>query len=148
LDGIVRHLDQDDAERATQSIGFTFDELMKTIWHNTFSHELLCGRMTCKEWWEHIHKLDYRLEGVSEDIIWDGVFEKSTYDIELMGYLKGIRNKFRLVILTNCDKESKVQILDDLGDDHPFDYVLSSSDLGIAKPEPEIFFKLLDRIGA
>lgn len=148
LDGVIRHLDVETAERAAQSIGFTYTELMNTLWYNEHSYEILCGRSSREVWWDHVTKLDPRLEGVSQDVLWDEVFEITTYDNELIEYVRTLREKFITVILTNCDKESKIQILDELGNDHPFDFVLSSSDFGVAKPDPEIFEKLLARIGA
>ncbi|MCK4566751.1 MAG: HAD-IA family hydrolase [Candidatus Thorarchaeota archaeon] len=147
LDGVIRHLDLETAERAAQSIGFTYNELMNTLWYNDYSYELLCGRSTREEWWEHVHKFDRRLEEVSQDVLWNEVFERSYLDRELIEYVRGFKGKLTTGILTNCDRESKIQILDDLGNDHPFDFVLSSSDLGATKPEPEAFNGLLDRIG-
>ena len=147
LDGVIRHLDIEIAERAAQSIGFSHNELMNTLWSNDYSYELLCGRSTRDEWWEHVHKFDRRLEEVSQDIIWNEVFERSYLDRELIEYVRGLKGKLTTGILTNCDRESKIQILEELGNNHPFDYVLSSSDLGTAKPEPEAFNGLLDRIG-
>lgn len=147
LDGVIRHLDLEVAEKASQSICFSYDELMKTLWYNEHSYEILCGRSTREIWWEHVQKFDPRLEGVSQNVLWDDVFEISTYDTELIEYVRGIKDKFRVGILTNCDKESKVQILDELGSDHPFDFVLSSSDFGVAKPDLKVFEALLDRIG-
>ena len=57
------------------------------------------------------------------------------------------QRKYTTGILTNCDRESKVQIIDELELNHPFDYVLSSSDIGTVKPEREVFLGLLERIG-
>ena len=148
LDGVIRHLDMDTAERAAQSIGFTYNELMQTLWYNEYSQELLCGRSTRKEWWDHVHKFDPRLEGVPQDVLWDQVFEISTYDTELTEYVRGLKDKFILVILTNCDKESKIQILEELGNNHPFDFVFSSSDFGVAKPDRAIFRKMVNKIEA
>ena len=147
LDGVIRHLDLEIAERAAQSIGFSYNELMNTLWYNDYSYELLCGRSTREEWWEHVHKFDRRLDGVSQDVLWNEVFERSYLDRELIEYVRGLKGTLTTGILTNCDRESKIQILDELGNDHPFDYVVSSSDLGAAKPEPEAFNGLLDRIG-
>lgn len=147
LDGVIRHIDLETAERAAQSIGFTYTELMKTIWYNEYSYEILCGRSSREEWWGYVQKFDPRLEEVTQDVIWNEVFEISTYDADLIEFVREIKDRFKVVILTNCDKDSKIQILDELGDDHPFDHVLSSSDFGIAKPDPEIFTRLLDRIG-
>jgi putative hydrolase of the HAD superfamily len=147
LDGVIRHIDIETAEKAAQSIGFSYDELMETLWYNEYSHELLCGRYDRETWWDHVSLFDERLEGVSQDVLWEEVFEKSIYDSDLVQYVRGLKDDLTLVILTNCDKESKAQILEELGDDHPFDHVISSSDLGIAKPNPDVYRTVLEEIG-
>ena len=65
---------------------------------------------------------------------------------ELIQYVRGLKKDLTLVILTNCDEESKLQILEELEEDHPFDHIISSSDLGIAKPNPDVYRTILERL--
>ena len=147
MDGVIRHLDLKTAEKASQSIGFSYTELMDVLWYNEPARELLCGRSTREDWWKQVQPLDPRLEGVSQDILWNDVFERSYIDQEVIEFMIEAQRKYTTGILTNCDRESKVQIIDELELNHPFDYVLSSSDIGTVKPEREVFLGLLERIG-
>jgi len=65
----------------------------------------------------------------------------------LVAYLKKVGQSRITAILTNCDSESKSLLLDELSANHPFDYVISSSDVGAVKPEKDIYLALLQRIG-
>jgi putative hydrolase of the HAD superfamily len=146
MDGVIRHLDKETAEKAAGSIGFTYQELMDVLWYNNPAIELLCGRSSREDWWNAVQPLDPRLEGISQDVLWCDVFEKSHIDRDVIDFISEIRQNVITGILTNCDKESKIEILDDLGRDHPFDHVVSSSDIGAAKPDAEVFHGLLDQI--
>lgn len=146
LDGVIRHLDVEEAERASQSIGFDFENLMDLLWDNEAAHELLCGRSSQELWWKQVQQLDSKFEGVSQEFLWNDVLAKSHIDLEVIDFVRSVRQDFVTGILTNCSKESKVIILDTLGENHPFDYVLSSSDFGAKKPESEVYRLLLDTI--
>jgi len=147
MDGVIRHLDLDVAEKASQSRGFNFDELMDILWENDYAHELLCGRSNREEWWANVQTLDTRLEGVPQDFVWNEVLSENYIDNDIIDFVREHRIDLVTGILTNCSKESKSIILETLGDDHPFEYVMSSSDFGFKKPQLEVYRKMLETIG-
>jgi putative hydrolase of the HAD superfamily len=147
MDGVVRHLDMEVAERASQSIGFGYEELMDLCWDNEFGQELLCGRATREEWWDHVQRLDSRLEGVSQDVIWSEVFASDYIDTRVIEFVMSVRHSLVTSILSNCNIEGKVKIHEILGDENPFDYILTSADFGVRKPHPEIYYGMLETIG-
>lgn len=147
MDGVIRHLDVEYAERVAQTIGFSLDELMDLLWDNDAAQELLCGRSTPDVWWEQVQKLDVRLEGVSQDLIWDEVLVKSFIDRDVIEFIGGVSGHLVTCILSNCTKEGKIKILRDIGEDSPFDFILSSSDFGATKPAPEVYHGMLETIG-
>ncbi|MFX1482626.1 MAG: HAD-IA family hydrolase [Promethearchaeota archaeon] len=146
MDGVIRHLDREVAENASRLKGFDFEELMDVIWDNEPGYELLCGRSTRDIWWEQVQSLDSRLNGLTQDFFWKEVLAKNYYDREIIEFVRGIRQHFVTGILTNCDRESKLEIIRNLGPDHPFEQILSSSDFGAVKPEERIFHSLLETL--
>ncbi|MFW9869739.1 MAG: HAD family hydrolase [Candidatus Thorarchaeota archaeon] len=147
MDGVIRHLDMNVAENASQSIGFNFEELMDVLWDNQPGYQLLCGRSFRNIWWKQVQQLDARLNTVTQDFFWNEVLAKNTIDLDVIQFINEIRQNLVTGILTNCDRESKNEIKRTLGKSHPFDHILSSSDLGAKKPEPEIYRRLLETIG-
>ncbi|MFX0108241.1 MAG: HAD family hydrolase [Candidatus Hodarchaeota archaeon] len=143
MDGVIRHIDLDIAENVAKSLGFTYEEIMSTLWDNKYGVDLIRGTMTRREWWNAVSGSDGRLEGVSQDVIWNGLFEKSDIDRDLIDFISTLKQRFVTAVFTNCDEASKIQIIEELGPDHPFDFVISSSDIKFAKPEREAFQKLL-----
>jgi HAD superfamily hydrolase (TIGR01549 family) len=72
---------------------------------------------------------------------------KNIFDWDLVDYVRTIGNSLTTAILTNCDSVSKKRIIQEMGEDSPFNHVFSSSDFGFAKPDPEIFKAVLNELG-
>ncbi|MHA1905192.1 MAG: HAD family hydrolase [Candidatus Thorarchaeota archaeon] len=147
MDGVIRHVDLEASEDASQAIGFSYNELMEILWYSEIGNQLLIGKVSRDKWWKGVVKLDKRLEGLSQDVIWYGVFREEYLDWELINFVTSIKEDFVTAILTNCDIESKIQILEEIGPNHPFDHIVSSSDLGAIKPDEDAFFGLFQVIG-
>jgi putative hydrolase of the HAD superfamily len=147
VDGVIRHIDIEIAEELAQSIGFSFSNLMNTLWDNDYGRQLLCGKITRSDWWKGIISLNSQLSQIPQDFVWTEVFDKSSIDWELVAYIRKVGQSRITAILTNCDSESKSLLLDELNTDHPFDYVISSSDVGAVKPEKGIYLALLQKVG-
>ncbi|MFW9800524.1 MAG: HAD-IA family hydrolase [Candidatus Thorarchaeota archaeon] len=146
MDGVIRHIDLEKAEKASQSINLTFDELMSILWDNDAGRMLLRGEISRDAWWRILQSRDDRLEDVPQQFLWDSVFAKSSIDKKTVDYVRTITESLTTAIFTNCDHDSKTQIISDLGPNHPFDYVVSSSDIGAMKPETEAFLRMLETI--
>jgi HAD superfamily hydrolase (TIGR01509 family) len=146
MDGVIRHLDIEVAERTSQSIGFHYDELNEVLWNNEPAHELLCGRISRDEWWEYVQSLDSRLGGISSDFIFDAVLAKSYINQEVIEFVRSVSQDRVTGILSNCNEEGKIKIRHNLGENHPFHYILSSSDFGAKKPAPEVYHGMLETI--
>ena len=146
MDGVIRHLDIEMAEKASKSIGFHYEELNQVLWDNEPAHELLCGRMNRDDWWAYVQSLDSRLGSISSNFIFDKVLGKSYIDTEVIEFVRSVSQDLVTGILSNCNDEGKVKIVNNIGKDHPFDYILSSSDFGAKKPAPEIYHGMLETI--
>ncbi len=146
MDGVLKLVDIENAERNAQRIDFSFRELSDLLWNNEYLSDFLTGKINRQEWWMKVTTLDERLDDVDQDIIWNGVFGKNYFNNEILEFVKSIPDSITKVILTNCDSISKERILTEFGSEYPFDYVISSSDLGYCKPEKNAFYKTLQII--
>lgn len=146
MDGVIRHIDLETAEKATRSINLTFDELMTVLWDNESGRMLLRGEISRNVWWSISQSEDNRLADVPQKFVWDSVFAKSSIDKKIVDYVRTNTESLTTAIFTNCDSVSKSQVISDLGPNHPFDYVVSSSDIGATKPEKEAFLRMLETI--
>jgi len=78
---------------------------------------------------------------VPESIIWEEVSRQFNLNIALLLFIKKIKNKYTTGLLTNATRSLLERVLEDKID--LFDMQFISSDIGLLKPDPEIFKYIL-----
>ncbi len=66
---------------------------------------------------------------------------------ELMAYVQALRSTYKTAMLSNIAGSSLRRRFDEAELDTHFDVVVASSDIGFAKPEPEAYQTVADRLG-
>jgi len=61
--------------------------------------------------------------------------------------LKGLSSRYRVALLSNTMSNHPRVMLEERGYDKYFDYILCSGDVGVRKPNPEVFRIVLSRLG-
>ena len=61
--------------------------------------------------------------------------------------VRALRPSYRCSVLSNADVSLRGRLKDDLALDHLFDDIVVSAEVGMAKPQPEIFRLAADRLG-
>jgi FMN phosphatase YigB (HAD superfamily) len=130
------------------SIGFEYVDLMKVLWQNEAGVALLRGKIERDEWWAQIQADNPRLQRIDQVFIWDELFGKSWIDTELLEFIASFSETIPASIFTNCDKESKNLILEQLGENHPFTHIVTSADIGFVKPDSTAFLRMLTIVDA
>jgi putative hydrolase of the HAD superfamily len=64
-----------------------------------------------------------------------------------LAVVRALRPAYRLSILSNADPGLRRRVREDLGIEGLFDDVVVSAEVGMAKPEPEVFFLAARRLG-
>ena len=67
--------------------------------------------------------------------------------MEVLGILQACRKRAHLVLISNATSRLPSD-LRRLGITENFDYIVNSSEVGAAKPDPGIYFAALDTVGA
>lgn len=107
------------------------DEIDEEFWNN-----LMRGKISLQEFFREvfrIHIQDERIEKLIE--IW---VENWKLDPDMIVFAKKLKPKYKLVMLSNADKEGVKRSNNDLHFSF-FDYKFLSFDLGLMKPEKEIY---------
>ncbi|MCP6719298.1 MAG: HAD-IA family hydrolase [Patescibacteria group bacterium] len=108
-----------------KSIDSSFDE--KTSFQKNFSYLL-----SWKDYEEILEKI-YKTEGLNQEII-DWIQEK--------------KKECKISLLTNNSSDIHILLKERFEIEHIFDYIFVSGDIGLAKPDPEIFKYTLKNIRA
>lgn len=88
-----------------------------------------------------------KLTGISVPEIVQGIEEEMAIDTALVGYTEKLKGSgFRVACLSNGSHEWTLQVINEHGLKHLFEEVILSSDLGIVKPDPEIYLQALRKL--
>ncbi len=66
---------------------------------------------------------------------------------ELLAYSQELRAKYKIGVLSNCRAGLFEDFFNDIERQQLFDTVVVSSEVGMAKPQPEIFYLVCKRLG-
>jgi len=85
--------------------------------------------------------------GVSAEAFMDELNNGAGNDQELLDYIVELRKTYKTGLLTNASKGRMLEILGQAELDRCFDAVAESGSMGYAKPEPEAYEIIADRLG-
>lgn len=84
--------------------------------------------------------------GIPQDKIWQQVYKEIVINKELLQYIKQLKSKYKIGLLSNFHSPWLREIFTNHKLDLYFDKVIISSEHGIIKPEPAIFHKMLEML--
>ncbi|MCR4672716.1 MAG: HAD family phosphatase [Lachnospiraceae bacterium] len=85
-----------------------------------------------------------RISGETAEQVREDWMELAVPNLEMHGVLKKLRKEYRLVLLSNAPAEFLERILERDGWKDYFEHFVISSLEGIAKPDPEIYQRMLE----
>ena len=139
LDGVIRHWNDDDLDLVEESVGLQ----PRTILNVAFSAELgpaaITGRLTYREWMDRIRDIVIGEHGehVATALdLWEA--NVGVVDPEMVRLLRSLREAVPVALLSNGTTRLRrdLHVLDLLDE---FDIVFNTAEIGIAKPDPEVF---------
>ncbi len=115
------------------------DSLSKSLWD-----EARLGKIDSMLFWERLGKL----AGMSAADFKDYVLEKAEFRDEMYQYVREkLLGKYKLAILSNQIESWLEPILKEKRFDEMFDVIVTSYNTGLAKPDPEIYRKVVEFLG-
>ena len=142
LDGVVRHFDPARAREIERVHGLVPDSLEQTLFAEHHLEPVITGRITKQTWLDRVGAELGHPEAVRE---WGR--SPAQADPEVISLAAGLReNGIVVAILTNGTDETPDDVAA-LGLDRIFDPILSTSQIGHAKPDRRAFAHALQRLG-
>lgn len=147
LDGVIRHWNDPDLDRVEEAHGLE----PRTILDVAFSPELgpaaITGRLTYREWMDRIRAEVINRHGPAVAPALD-VWEDNVgmVDTEMVALLRRLRGRVPVALLSNGTTRLRrdLHVLDLLDE---LDVVFNSAEIGIAKPDPEVFLHVCRELG-
>jgi epoxide hydrolase-like predicted phosphatase len=142
---IVRTEDRTKRERWEQRLGMEPRQLDRLIFGGEMGRKAALGEANAELVWEWVRQeLDLSPEQ-REQLIRD-FWQGDDLDLELVGYIRGLRAKFLTGLISNAWLELREQLVQHWRIDDAFDDLVISAEVGIAKPDSAIYQLALERL--
>jgi epoxide hydrolase-like predicted phosphatase len=143
---LLRTADFSPRERLATKLGMSRAQLEDFIFGGESGVRAQRGEITVNEHWE---KLQRQLNCTQQEftLILDEFFGQDQLDKELMGYVRGLHQRYKTALLSNAWDDLRQVIAEKWHFEDVFDAIIISAEVGVAKPDPRIFQLTLDRLG-
>lgn len=139
---LVRTEDRTSREKLAESQGLTYDKLSELIFDSQSAHQAMRGEITTEEHWDEVRKkLGLSKEEFSQVPVefWGG----DRLDEDLVNYLRGLRPQYKTALLSNAWDDLRQMIEEVWNFADAFDKMVISAEVGLVKPEPAIYEKVV-----
>lgn len=139
---LVRTEDRMPRARLAANLGLTYDELNALVFDSQSAYQAMKGEITTAEHWESIRESLRVSKGDFSQFpleFWAGDF----LDQDLIKTLRNLRSDYKTALLSNAFDDLRQQIEEIWKIDDAFDQILISAEVGMMKPDPLIFQKML-----
>lgn len=96
---------------------------------------------------DQFHEKLANLAGVDADDVIKGMQEAMIIDQNLVSLTRKLKKQYKIALLSNAQSETVLEILDEHKIRDLFDVIVVSSDIGIIKPDRNIFEHTISKLG-
>lgn len=148
LDGVIRIWEADYIARVEAPLGLPRGAFAEVAFGPELLTQVTTGRISAEEWRAETGR---RLRDVHPELDvaelirrWDAA--PARVDEEVLALVRTVRREVPVSLITNATSRLPLE-LRQLGIDDEFDYIFNTSELGVAKPDPEVFRIIMNRVG-
>lgn len=142
---LVRTEDRTSRSKLAKRLGLTYDDLSELIFDSQSAHQAMRGEITTEEHWDEVCKA----LGLSKEEFarvpaefWGG----DTLDQDLVNYLRNLRPQYKTALLSNAWDDLRQMIEEIWKFDDAFDHIVISAEVGLVKPDRQIYEKMLSEL--
>ena len=149
LDGVIRIWSPEIHRKAERAIGLPEGAILGTAFSDDLLPLVITGQISDDEWRRRIADLLSQNfpEANAERAVALWSASPGEVDLEVLGILRACRKRTQLVLISNATSRLPSD-LQRLGIAEGFDYIINSSEVGFAKPDPNIYFAALNTVEA
>ena len=142
LDGVIRQFDREGFHLTAKRHGFTMDHVFRAAFERGLGRELVTGRLTRAEW---VQRVGVRLG--SSDAAAELLSDIGQVDRQVLTLIRSLRASGTPVAILTNGTDTIAAELTRLGILQDFDLVISTWDIGVAKPDAGAFEAVCSRLG-
>lgn len=148
LDGVVRLWPPGEADAIEEAHGLPRGALLEVAFERELLARVTTGALTDEAWRAEIAQrlaATHGPAGRAAEAAWSSL--RGTLDPEMVALVQDLRARVPVVLLTNATTRLGADLLA-AGLGEAFDAVASSSQLGVAKPDPAVYVRAAALVGA
>lgn len=149
LDGVIRIWSPEIHRKAERATGLPEEAIPRAAFSDHLLPLVITGQISDDEWRRRIADLlskDFPNTNAERAVeLWSA--SPGEVNSEVLEILRTCREKAKLVLISNATSRLPSD-LRRLGIAEDFDYIINSSEVGFAKPDPNIYFTALNTVGA
>lgn len=134
-------------QRLAESFGMDYDEIDKVVFGggpNGSGDRAVVGEITEEEHWLNVMEILKQPAGEYERIR-EEFFGGDVIDHDILDFLRALKAKYKVGLISNAWSGLRAYILREKFDD-AFHHMVISAEVGVAKPDPEIYQIALDQL--
>mgnify|MGYP001596630118 CR=1 FL=1 len=146
LGGVVVHFDSDRViHQMAQLIGRSFDEVQRVVYHPDLLLSFELGRIRPEAYYQGL-KEKLQIPWTYEQFvrIWNDIFSENQ---DVVWVVERLRGRHRLLALTNTNELHLAYLKAAVPSLSLFEAVIASCEVGLRKPDPQIYLLALQRAG-
>jgi epoxide hydrolase-like predicted phosphatase len=143
---LERTEDHTPRQKAAERLGIEIPDLTRLLFGHTDSFRVQLGEITPEEHWENVR----RQLGLSEGemlTVRQAFFAGDRMDMNLVDYIRALKHDYCTAVLSNYMAVLRERIMDEWEIGDAFHHLIISAEVGLMKPQPEIYQFALETIG-
>ena len=142
LGGVILRTEyQAPRERLAERLNMTYEDISKIVFEAETARKASTGEISVKEHWLAVTR-KLRLPAAEAESIRTEFFAGDVIDRELLDFIRSLRPRYKTGIISNAWGDMREYIVKHQFDD-AFDMLIISAEIGLMKPQPEIYQRAL-----
>jgi glucose-1-phosphatase len=143
---LLRTEDQTPREQLAAKYGLSPAELYRRVFDTEVSWQGTLGKVSDRDVWQSIGK-DFQLTQAELDAFEEAFWKGDILDRDLIVFIDQLRKICSTALLSNAWSGARSLLRDHYNVLHVFDVVVFSCEVGLAKPDPQIYACVIEKLG-
>jgi len=144
---LVRTENQAGRQKWEALLGLQPGELSKAVFNSEAALLATLGKVPEEKIWEMLGT-EYNLNQEQIDTLQADFWSGDRLDNNLIDFIRNLRTRYKTAILSNAWSGARLIFTNQFQLGGVFDLIAISAEEGLAKPDPEIYRRVVDRLGA
>ena len=123
----------------------SFEELTDLIYRMESAWQATLGEISAEEHWEEVRK-KFALSPQEIERFKESYWAGDTLDEQLIDFIQGLNSEYTTGLLSNAWSDLRKALTEDWEIIDVFQHVFISAELGLAKPDPKIYYHVVEEV--